>query len=490
MISLVKVHAAFVRFKSALSGAVERTLASILGERPSLKDFGAVGDGVADDTAALQAAVNACLGKDVTLYVPAGKYKITSKVNIPLGSVTHLCIAGAGTHQSTFQVYGAQELFNITGDFGNYWLNTVTPNGSFEMNDVTISCFGGKDNVGTALRFDMGSQLGRPNHGLRFRNVTIKTEVGYFAYGILFSNCAQINLDSCRFFSGNGVQSGIGILGQCSEGQDGGGMFVNNCEFFFYEHGIYVKDRFEGTYITSSAFINCKYGTTAVEAGSESGMLITNSEYDCMSEGIHFEGMFDFVITGNCFLGIDSDSQIAIFIKNGAGFTITGNKIQGVLPTNGSGIVLEDTNDSLGRASYVGGNAIGTVNIGMSIKDCKNITFGPWAWKDCTSDTQAFGTNTFIQQSCYEKTTSLVQTLSASTSAWTISIDISDMRLSRIPKFATLVSNSANNMNARYDYSSSSVNTVVFVVTLGTGAALTPNPYRFSLSVRQPFFDI
>lgn len=43
-------------------------------------DFGAVGDGVADDTAAIQAAIDASPGRQI--FFPAGKYLITSTLNI------------------------------------------------------------------------------------------------------------------------------------------------------------------------------------------------------------------------------------------------------------------------------------------------------------------------------------------------------------------------------------------------------------------------
>jgi hypothetical protein len=45
----------------------------------SIKDFGAVGDGVADDTAAIQAAIDSGAA---SVYAPAGTYKITSTINI------------------------------------------------------------------------------------------------------------------------------------------------------------------------------------------------------------------------------------------------------------------------------------------------------------------------------------------------------------------------------------------------------------------------
>src|SRR5262245_52866225 len=47
----------------------------------NVKDFGAVGNGVADDTAAIQAAIDfAANNKRSTIYMPSGDYKITSSL--------------------------------------------------------------------------------------------------------------------------------------------------------------------------------------------------------------------------------------------------------------------------------------------------------------------------------------------------------------------------------------------------------------------------
>src|SRR5256885_1853322 len=47
------------------------------------KNFGAVGDGVADDTAALQATVDFAQKTKTKVYIPGGTYLLTGTLNIP-----------------------------------------------------------------------------------------------------------------------------------------------------------------------------------------------------------------------------------------------------------------------------------------------------------------------------------------------------------------------------------------------------------------------
>ena len=61
-----------VGFLQAGTGATARTVQTKLRETISVKDFGAVGNGIADDTAAVQAALVAAAGR--SLYIPNGTY--------------------------------------------------------------------------------------------------------------------------------------------------------------------------------------------------------------------------------------------------------------------------------------------------------------------------------------------------------------------------------------------------------------------------------
>jgi len=63
-----------LNFLATGTGAQTVSVNSKLAETLSVKDFGAVGDGVTDDTAAISAAITAAMGK--TLFFPAGTYSI------------------------------------------------------------------------------------------------------------------------------------------------------------------------------------------------------------------------------------------------------------------------------------------------------------------------------------------------------------------------------------------------------------------------------
>jgi hypothetical protein len=77
-----------VGFQQAGTGAVSRTVQSKLREFVSVKDFGAIGNGVADDTAAIQAALDAHLS--VTIPPTSGFYKISAPLVLRDNAVLHM----------------------------------------------------------------------------------------------------------------------------------------------------------------------------------------------------------------------------------------------------------------------------------------------------------------------------------------------------------------------------------------------------------------
>jgi hypothetical protein len=71
-----------VQFQPAGVGAVATTVQAKLREFVSVKDFGAVGDGVTDDTAAIQTAINEFPTHKRVIFFPSGTYRITAPINL------------------------------------------------------------------------------------------------------------------------------------------------------------------------------------------------------------------------------------------------------------------------------------------------------------------------------------------------------------------------------------------------------------------------
>lgn len=104
-IAIAGVISGFGYFIQAGTGAVSRTFQDKMRDVISVKDFGAKGDGVTDDSNAFQAALNygMSLAFGATVYFPAGTYKILNKCVLDRSIVTtrgRVSIQGAGM-QST-----------------------------------------------------------------------------------------------------------------------------------------------------------------------------------------------------------------------------------------------------------------------------------------------------------------------------------------------------------------------------------------------------
>ena len=76
--ALTKITDKQVTYKQGSTGSVVRNLGEKLRESVSVKDFGAVGDGVADDTHAIQAAIDFMATIGGTVSVPDGEYKLNA----------------------------------------------------------------------------------------------------------------------------------------------------------------------------------------------------------------------------------------------------------------------------------------------------------------------------------------------------------------------------------------------------------------------------
>jgi hypothetical protein len=105
--------------------------------------YGAIGNGVADDTAAFTSAITAaCAAGGGTIYVPAGTYLLTPTIQVSCGAVS---ISGDGKDATKLKFIG-----NGTG----LWFGNSTPFSTAcgKLSDLTLT--GGTSRTGYALVYD------------------------------------------------------------------------------------------------------------------------------------------------------------------------------------------------------------------------------------------------------------------------------------------------------------------------------------------------
>lgn len=130
--------ASTLNFAQAGTGAVTRTVESKLREVISVKDFGAVGDGVADDTTAIQACFNSLSNAfpnwfasnstngPAAVFFPRGLYKITDTLKVPKGILIFGANARNNGGSQIWQATSGKWIFDLYGfEYINGSGNTV-----------------------------------------------------------------------------------------------------------------------------------------------------------------------------------------------------------------------------------------------------------------------------------------------------------------------------------------------------------------------------
>ena len=169
------IVASKLSFTQAGTGAAARTVDSKLKDVVSVKDFGAVGDGVADDTVAIQAAFDN-VGPSAVVYLPAGNFKLTAPVVI----TAPLRLTGAGKGLSRF---------TYTGDGNTAAIKVEATDVVIE--NLSIHVFLNTGASGSVICITIG---GSDVSGLRLTNLCLRgQEVGGLttSHGITCSNLVQ-----------------------------------------------------------------------------------------------------------------------------------------------------------------------------------------------------------------------------------------------------------------------------------------------------------
>ena len=216
-----------VSYNQGGTGAVDRTAQVKLQESVSVKDFGAVGDGVADDTAAIQAAFAESFS-----FIPEGIYKLNSAVS---ALNTPYKVVGSGwRRENTVAAVAVGSVFKSDSGVNNFLTFAPDPNdgtnatdvAGLKIEDIAIA----HEGTGHALKIDhiinnvvdhvsiSGGGIGLEINGFGFfseiRNCQI---VNWTHTGVkILGSGSQHEIRNCQIgSSGDGTDVMYGIRTQC-----------------------------------------------------------------------------------------------------------------------------------------------------------------------------------------------------------------------------------------------------------------------------------
>lgn len=249
-------------FQQAGSGAVPRKVQDKLRELVSVKDFGAVGDGITNDTVAIQYALSAMqvLGGGA-LYFPAGRYRVAAGV-LSISGVA-ITIYGDGMNNTRIQSSaGAGNILTITQqDF-------TAP---IFVHDLSIITYTQEAHTGLRIVGNAAdSQLNRVQARCEVRNVEVRGDDVSRAGpldGIVISNCHNLLLSKIYVSGrndGSGTRAGMTKMsaGVRIVGSSTGipsDFTIQGCYLYHGVYGFHLSGGIEGSNLMQNYAVACDY---------------------------------------------------------------------------------------------------------------------------------------------------------------------------------------------------------------------------------------
>jgi parallel beta-helix repeat protein len=317
--------------------------------------YGAVGDGIADDTTAIQAAFTAAalLVSGGIVFFPAGIYKITTKITI---SNTPIMVLGAGIDVSV--------IVNKNDTNGIFDYDTNDVKDAFNIENITLATdqIGGGDAINCTWPATATSTIKNFNAN----NVSIvpfrgEEAAAYFTFGIQLTNAHNGALNN-MLIRGKDVDvtssAGIRLLGTCRD------VKISNSNIFYSSNGI-------------------------IGAGTSERCVVDNCTIEWVTKGVAFgfsaaepyHKVINCPVISAFDLGIDTDNAINA--------TFSGNTIvkESTSSSNWVGINLGANSDNaIIEGNNISGVGVGGTEDGIVITDASNVSI-----KDNQTNDQRYG---------------------------------------------------------------------------------------------------
>ena len=330
-----------ISYTPAGTGAVTTTVQAKLRQTVSVQDFGAIGDGTTDDTAAIQAAINALSAAGVggTVLLPAGAYKITQNLSITWPNSTdqnspgRITMRGEGADLSYIYDYrsnasaatGGAVTIDFTAGYDNKFFTMYF--GQFSLikkfNATTYASGSYTIGVGTGLYLKNIPGVGEFNDiriigydtgvvmndclGLTVANFNVQlADIGFLVSQTSFSeptamqynNCTVAGIKSIAYlivgggpvaFNG-GVIETCGVMSGSSQGTSGG-IYYQSTAFlptqlivdgvFFENNGgnadIYINAPTSVAARSTSSISNCMFARNSATLYTTNNIFVNNN---------------------------------------------------------------------------------------------------------------------------------------------------------------------------------------------------------------------
>jgi hypothetical protein len=388
------ISATTVDYTPPYTGGTLTNVAAKLSQYISVKDFGAVGDGLTNDAPAVQAALNYIAPLGGTLFFPRGRYLFTSQVTIdrtyaanPGGGFIgerNLIISGYGVEILTQNAISA---FDVRGG----WI----PNHNCLIEGFTIYHRNNSTAVGGIRMYD--AEL------VTCRDISVVVSsalpVGYAAFSLENSvpsnpdtGCFWCVIESCSIRPWAGAEGfctyGVKMLGAANA------TTIRGCTFSGSNTHIYITSHPGETYAANSTNIDGNFFEgpvtgTGIDLRSVaptyhvSGTRITNNRFEGLSIAVTLTGTAIAVGLPTYLCGNYADTSVATYLVNTLNVPVTtldtvivGADMPAVGIHNQKGVVIRNDNAAFDAVTL----RLPNLNSGIKLQTFSGGTLGTWRW--------------------------------------------------------------------------------------------------------------